>query len=64
MIHNYFTGTDNKLAENGGYENVTIVRDLSPPDHELLQYINNGIIPGQCQMFRFKIKNHFENRVL
>ncbi|CAB4037570.1 X-ray repair cross-complementing 5-like [Paramuricea clavata] len=39
--------TENVLADDsGGYENVKVVKKFSPPDQELLQYVHDGIIPG------------------
>ena len=39
--------TENELADGaGGYENIKVVRKFSPPDQELLQYVHDGIIPG------------------
>jgi len=45
-----YSGTDNPLHEEyGGYDNVTVARDLGLPDLELLRFIHNNITPGQFQ---------------
>ncbi|EDO36675.1 predicted protein [Nematostella vectensis] len=39
--------TSNRLNEEcGGYENISVVKDLAPPDLEMLRFIHDGITPG------------------
>ena len=45
----FVIGTSNKLnVESGeGYEHVTVARELSVMDLELLKFINNQVVPGE-----------------
>lgn len=38
--------TENALADNGGYEHITVAREITTPDLDLLRYIEK-IVPGK-----------------
>ena len=47
-------GTANTVNErDGGYEHITVARELGPPDLELLQFIHGEITPGMCLLGTF-----------
>ena len=45
----FVIGTSNKLNDESGegYEHVTVARELSVMDLELLKFINNQVVPGE-----------------
>ena len=55
-LHLYYcfilTGTSNQLTEQqgSGYEHITVVRDLAPPDLNLLRFIDSEIPPGTVKV--------------
>ena len=40
--------TDNPLAVDGGYDNISIVRPLGPADFDLLQMVKNDVTPSDA----------------
>ncbi|XP_028404243.1 X-ray repair cross-complementing protein 5-like [Dendronephthya gigantea] len=39
--------TENELADgSGGYENIKVARKFACPDQDFLQYVHDGIVPG------------------
>jgi hypothetical protein len=46
--YSIFLGTANHLNEaHGGYENITVAKEIGPPDIELLRFLHDNITPGR-----------------